>query len=84
MIEVNNNIRIEFIVIAITIILRQLLAYNCGRFWQPAEFENVANRDFENLKHLQNPGHLSMTAPSIYSCLFACFFCHTCPLYLGG
>ena len=35
-----------------------------GLFWQPAEFENVANPDFENLKHLQNPGHLPLTEAS--------------------
>ena len=36
-----------------------------GLFWQPAEFENVANPDFENLKHLQNPGHLPLTEASM-------------------
>ena len=45
--------------------LRWLYAESDGHFWQPAEFENVANPDFENLKHLQNPGHLSLTAPSM-------------------
>ena len=45
--------------------LRRLLAESDGHFWQPAEFEDVANPDFENLKHLQNPGHLSLTAPSM-------------------
>ena len=45
--------------------LRPSHAESDGHFWQPAEFENVANPDFENLKHLQNPGHLSLTAPSI-------------------
>ena len=29
--------------------------------------KNVANPDFENLKHLQNPGHLSLTEPSMWS-----------------
>ena len=38
---------------------------SAGRFWQPAEFENVANPDFENLKHLKNPGNLTLTEPSI-------------------
>ena len=33
-------------------------------FWQPAEFENVANPDFENLKHLQKPVHLPPTKAS--------------------
>ena len=46
--------------------LRRFLDESAGRFWWPAEFENVANPDFENLKHLQNPGHLSLTEPSIY------------------
>ena len=40
------------------------LANSAGHFWWPAEFKNVANPDFGNLKHLQNPGHLSLTAPS--------------------
>ena len=44
---------------------RWSLAESAGHFWHPAEFENAANPDFENLKHLQNPGHLSLTAPSI-------------------
>ena len=52
---------------AITIMLRRSLAESAGHFWQPAEFENVANPDFENLKHLQNPGYLSQTTPSILS-----------------
>ena len=38
--------------------LRRSLAESDGRFRWPAEFENVANPDFKNLKHLQNPGHL--------------------------
>ena len=44
--------------------LRRLLAESDGRFWKTVEFENVANPDFKNLKHLQNPGHLSLTVPS--------------------
>ena len=65
MIEVKNNIRIEFNVVAITSILYRLLAESYGCFCQQAEFENVANTEFENLKHLQNPGHLSLTEPSM-------------------
>ena len=42
------------------IMLRQLIGESYGHFWKPTEFENVANPDFENLKHLQNPGHLFM------------------------
>ena len=45
--------------------LRWSRADSTGHFWQPAEFKNVENPDFENLKHLQNPGHLSLTAPSM-------------------
>ena len=43
------------------------LAESAGRLWWPTEFENVANPDFENLRHLQNPGHLPLTAASITS-----------------
>ena len=25
-----------------------------GNFWRPEKFKNLANPDFENLKHLQN------------------------------
>ena len=64
MIEVNNNIRIDFIVVSIIIMLRRLLAESAGHFWQPAESENVANPDFEHLKHLKNPGNLPLTAAS--------------------
>ena len=31
--------------------LRPSLAESDGHFWQPAEFENVAEPDFRNLKH---------------------------------
>ena len=44
--------------------IRWSLAESAGHFWWPAEFVNVANPDFGNLRHLQNPGHLSLTAPS--------------------
>ena len=54
----------DFISVSITIMLRWSLADITGNFWWPAEFENVPNPDFENLKHLQNPGHLSLNAPS--------------------
>ena len=40
--------------------LCRLLAESAGTFCQQAESENVTNPDFEHLKHLQNPGHLSM------------------------
>ena len=38
-----------------------LLAESAGHFRQPAEFENVENPYFENLKQLQNPGQFLMT-----------------------
>ena len=44
--------------------LRRSLAKSAGHFWQPAEFENMANPDFKNLKHFQTPGHLPLNAPS--------------------
>ena len=52
MIEVNNNIGMDFIAVAITIIIQWLLAQSSGHFWWPEEFENVANPDFEYLEHL--------------------------------
>ena len=48
-----------------SIMLRRLLAEGAGHFFQPAEFENVANPDFENIKHLQNQGHLLLTETSM-------------------
>ena len=65
MIEINNNFRIEFTVVAITIMLCWFLSESAGHFCQPAEFEYVANTHFENLKHLKNPGHLSLNVPSM-------------------
>ena len=56
---------IDFIVFAITIILRWSLSESAGHFWWPAECENVANPDLENLKKFQNPRNLFLTAPSI-------------------
>ena len=47
--------------------LRWSLAESAGHFWCPEEFENVENPDFENLKHLQNPGYLLLTEASISS-----------------
>ena len=44
--------------------LRWWLAESAGHFWWLVESKNVANPDFKNLKHLQNPGHLSLTEPS--------------------
>ena len=50
--------------------LRRSLDESAGHFWQPEKFENVANPDFENLKHLQNPAYLLMTKPSICAELY--------------
>ena len=46
--------------------LRQLLSESAGHFWWLAKFENVANPDLEDLKHLQNTGHLLPNAPSMW------------------
>ena len=62
-----SNVKIDFIVVNITVIPRRSLSDSAGPFWQPTEFENVANPYFENIKHLKNPGHLSLTAPIIGS-----------------
>ena len=42
-----------------------LLAKSDGHFWWPREYENMANLDFKNLKHLQSPGHLILTKASM-------------------
>ena len=55
----------DFIFVTTTIMFRQLLAEIAGNFWQAEEFENVANPDFENLKHLQNSGYLLLTKSSM-------------------
>ena len=67
MIEFNNNIRIDFIVVSVIIVICRLLAESAGHFCQLETLENVANPDFDNFKHLQNFGHLLLTAPSMYS-----------------
>ena len=54
-----------FIVIAINIMLGRSLDESAGHFWWPAEAENVANPDFGNLKHLQNPVNLPLTKASM-------------------
>ena len=46
------NVKIDLIVVAVTTALRRSLAASAGHFWQPEKSENVANPDFENLKHL--------------------------------
>ena len=50
--------------------LCRLLDESAGHIRQPAELESLANPDFENLKHLQDQGHLSLNKPSIYSIYF--------------
>ena len=47
--------------------IRQSLAESTGLFWRTVEFENVANSDLEKIKHLKNPGHELLTAPSIHN-----------------
>ena len=64
-VEVISYVKIDFIFAAITTMIRRSLAESAGHFWQPAEFENVANPDFENIKHLQNPVHLPLNEPSM-------------------
>ena len=64
-VEVSSNVKIYFIVVAITIMIRRLHDDSAGKFWCQVEYENVKNPDFENIKHLQSTEHLSMTAPSI-------------------
>ena len=44
------------------------LGESAGHFCHPAESKNVANPDFGNLKHLQNPVHLSLTKYSMSWC----------------
>ena len=56
---------IYFIAVAITIMICRSLGESAGHFWQPEEFENMANLDFENLMHLQNPVHLPLTEASM-------------------
>ena len=63
-VDISINVKIDLIVVAITIMLRRSLAESAGHFRWPAEFKNVANPDFEHLNHLQNPGHLSLATPS--------------------
>ena len=37
-----------------------------SQFWQPAKIENVANPDFDHLKHVQNPVYLPLIEASMY------------------
>ena len=45
--------------------LRWSLAESADQFWWPEEFKNMVSPDYANLKHLQNPGHLSLIAPNM-------------------
>ena len=47
--------------------LHQFLALSVVRFWRPENFEYPANPNLGNLKHLQNHGHLLLTAPCVRS-----------------
>ena len=42
--------------------IQKSLSESDGQLWQPSEFENMANLDFENLNHLQNLGNVLLTA----------------------
>ena len=61
--DMDSNSKIEFIVVVIAITLSQVLATSTVNLWCPEKFKNMANPDFENHKHLQNHGHLFLTAP---------------------
>ena len=63
-VEVYSNFKTYLIVVTITIMIRWSHDESAGLFWWPAEFENVANPDFESFKHLQNRGHLPLTESS--------------------
>ena len=43
-----------------------ILSESTDRYEGTVDFENLANPDFENLKHLQNLGPLLLTEPCIY------------------
>ena len=59
--------RISKDIVAITIMINWFLAANPDHFWRPAKSENMANPDFEHLKHLQNLGHFLLTAICIFN-----------------
>ena len=52
------------------ITLLWLLAANTDNFWVSRKSKNLANSHFGNLKHLQNLGHFSLTAPCMYSIFY--------------
>ena len=49
----------------ISIALYWSLAESAGHFWWPEEFKSVENPDLEDLKNLQKPGNLLLTAASM-------------------
>ena len=60
---INSNIKIKFIVVYITIMIRRLHDDSAGQFWWPKKCEYLEDIDIENLKHLQNLVHDFLTAP---------------------
>ena len=50
--------------------LRHLISVSAVQFWRAAEFDNVANPYFEDLNHLQNPGHFLLTK----GCIITTFY----------
>ena len=64
--------------------LYRSLAESAGHFLQPVEFENVANPDFESLKHLQKCEHLPLTEASIYCIPVSTRICLDNPLFKQG
>ena len=52
MIEVNNSIMIDFIVVAVIIMLRQSLSESAGHFWQAEKSKMWQIQISKNLKHL--------------------------------
>ena len=63
MIKVNNNIRIDLIVVAIIIIIHWSLMIVLFPFGIQKN-SKCGNPDFEHFKHLKNSGHLLLTVPS--------------------
>ena len=63
--EVNSNIKVYFVVVAIAIVLCRFLAESAAYFLWPADFENVVKLYFGNLKHMKNPRHLLLTVSSM-------------------
>ena len=60
---INSNLKIKFIVVYITTMLRRLHDESAGQFWRPEKRKYLEDIDIKNLKHLQNLGHDFLTAP---------------------